>query len=26
MAGTFGGYFRVLRDLPFLLFMGTLAS
>jgi MFS family permease len=23
MAGTFGGYFRVLRDLPFLLFMGT---
>ena len=23
MAGTFGGYFRVLRDLPFLMFMGT---
>jgi MFS family permease len=23
MAGTFGGYFRVLRDLPFLLFMGA---
>jgi MFS family permease len=23
MAGTFGGYFRVLRDVPFLLFMGA---
>lgn len=23
MAGTFGGYFRVLRDLPFLMFMGA---
>lgn len=23
IAGTFGGYFRVLRDLPFLLFMGA---
>lgn len=23
MAGTFGGYFRVVRDLPFLLFMGA---
>lgn len=23
MAGTFGGYLKVLRDLPFLLFMGT---